>query len=269
MMHVSIQFACYMTLPVFPRELAGIVAEYIPGCQFLDWIAPHVSEYTDFSGPAWFGLTCNSNAINILCANMHMFAFTNLSDNANACELLMERPLQVDWFYASQFPGAATWLAEHREFIVWEGLVENPSEIARDLLIERGIDLADWGGLCANPADWAMDIVLKHPDKFNYWGLSKNTNPRAIAVLEKNLDQVFYANANSNPAAFDLIMDRKIEEQFDDLMANPAAIDYIRDHISEDNYTSYNLWSNPAIFQPVLLSGLVELLSGQSVSMAA
>jgi hypothetical protein len=262
-----------MRLPVFPMPLAEIIAGYVPAYEFLDWVALHVVAGSD-DNPMWTGLAGNPNAIDILLGNMHMFGFSELSDNPNACELLMERPMQVDWFYASQHPGMTEWLNEHREYICWEGLAENPSEIARDLLIERGLDIVDWAGLCANPASWAVDIVLANPNRFSYWGISKNTNPRVIAVLKKNLEKSLMHYVYANPAAIHLINDLQSEqhtgkEYFTNLMSNPAAIDYIRAHILDSDFEDYTLWSNPAILRPVMLVGLVELLSGSTVYVSA
>lgn len=141
-----------------------------------------------------------------------------------------------DWEMVSTNPSAISLLRAHptkldRVYLMW-----NP--MAKPLIDELKIPI-DYVALANNPAEWAVDLLLRPgviASLDSKYGLSGNVNPRIVAHLLSHPELIEYEALSTNPTAID------------HLRANP------------DKVTA-SIYANPAIFEPTILAGLIELLT--------
>lgn len=84
--------------------------------------------------------------------------------------------------------------------------------------------------LCKNPADWALDMIEADPDMIDMDALSYNPNPRAIALLEANFNEINWENLSVNRGAIHILSKNldKISSHHLQQNSSPQAIDLIR-----------------------------------------
>jgi hypothetical protein len=108
----------------------------------------------------------------------------------------------------------------------------------RDWIPENKLSIT----LCRNPR--AIDLLKKNPDKI-YWGYLSG-NPAAIDLLLANPDKIDWELLSGNPAAIDLLRANPNKIDWELLSGNPAAIDLLR---ANPNKISWDMLSaNPSIF---------------------
>jgi ribosomal protein L24E len=105
---------------MFPKDIAGIIAEYAAEYELLDWI--------DQKKLIWHYLSHNPSAIDLLRANPDKIEWRQLSYNPNAIELLRENPDKIEWRQLSYNPSAIGLLRENPDKIDW---IRLPTYIGR------------------------------------------------------------------------------------------------------------------------------------------
>jgi hypothetical protein len=89
-----------------------------------------------------------------------------------------------------------------------------------------------------------LDIIKNSPAEINWRGLSRNSNPDAIKILEKTFDKIEWEELSSNPSAVHILENNPQNIYWNELSSNPNAI-----HILENNITKIcweNLSRNPS-----------------------
>ena len=102
---------------------------------------------------AWWALSQNPNAIELLKRNIDKINWALLSKNPNqeAIKLLKANPFKIDWNGLSINPNALELLKEYPKKINWDMLSKNPNPEALELLIANR-DKIHWDFLNANPS---------------------------------------------------------------------------------------------------------------------
>jgi uncharacterized cysteine cluster protein YcgN (CxxCxxCC family) len=76
-------------------------------------------------------------------------------------------------------------------------------------------------------------IIKKFPAEINWRGLSRNTNPDAIKILEKNFDKIEWEELSSNPSAVHILENNPQNIYWNELSSNPNAIHMLENNISK------------------------------------
>lgn len=127
--------------------------------------------------------------------------------------------------------------------IAWlQELVPNPAELDEDC----------WQCLSANPA--AVALLEAHPEKIDWFQLSKNPSPFAIQQLEAHPERIDWMHLSQNPAAIHLLQQHP--DRIDNVMLlinpHPDMMPIIEQHIqnndTDEDHMRTTLFSNPAIF---------------------
>lgn len=153
------------------------------------------------------------------------FNWVVLSRNPGAVDLLEANPDNIDFVQLAMNPSprAIALLTKLRRKYNWTALSRNPYAMK---LIEANLDKVDWRTLSSNPN--AIHLIEANMDKICWRFLSANPHPRAISLLERNLEQ--------SPRGSDNQIDWKR------LSANPGAIHLLRTYPEKVKYT---VGSNP------------------------
>jgi len=127
-------------------------------------------------------------------------------------------------------------------------------------------DEINWEFLSRNKNPIAIDLLEKNQDKIDWYWLSGN--PSAIHILEKNKDKIVWEHLLTNPNAMEIIENNKEKFQWDDsltwnnLSRNPSAI-----HILEENLDKLDpIWFSMNENLNNLLIPSREVLSWQFLS---
>ena len=113
--------------------------------------------------------------------------YNTLSLNPRATRLLEKNQDKINWSILSSNPEAIHILEDNLGKIDWRELSSNPAAIR---LLEKNQDKIVWYRLSANPA--AVDLLEKNQDKIVWRELTKNTNPDAFNLFEKNYFKLMY-----------------------------------------------------------------------------
>ncbi len=81
----------------------------------------------------------------------------------------------------------------------------------------------DWSWLSLNPK--AIDLLQQNIDKIDWYNFSRN--PNAIPFLEKNIDKINWNGLSSNPEAISLLLKNKDLINWRELCSNTNGIDII------------------------------------------
>ena len=157
---------------------------------------PHYKKYIDYSG-----LSANSSneAIKLLNKNPDEIDFGMLSGNTNPKALkLLEKKLEKD-----------------PDEIDWVKLAGNTAPEAMNILkinLDKlklyGSDGSDWEvipALSSNSSDEAIDLLkelLKKGMNIDWTALSGNANLKALELLKKNQEKIYWENFSENPSIF-------------------------------------------------------------------
>ena len=109
----------------------------------------------------------------------------------------------------------------------WKEISRNPSAI---FLLEDNPDKISWRRLSENPN--AIHLLNANPDKIDWYKLGNNTHPKAIEMLDKNIDkkEICWHYISLNPSA--VVLFEKYKHKLIDFNVarnhNPKAIDFLK-----------------------------------------
>ena len=141
---------------------------------------------------------------------------------------------------------------DNDEVLIWNQLSKNPSSTAvelirRDMEGKYAFSQLRWHCDCED-ADDEIGCIC---EGFDCWSaLCTNTNPDAIALLEKNLDRLqenCLEKLSSNPAAISILekkLDFMDEWCWGEMSSNPAAVHILQENLDKVDW--YILSGNPA-----------------------
>lgn len=129
-------------------------------------------------------------------------------------------PEKIDWWYVklnkTNNPMLATLLdmdmqvkRTQKKTYQWTFLSQNPAAAS---YLTTHLHELDWDAFCENPAELALEILESFPERIRYSSLCRNENPRAFALLRKNLSFLdykdwMYLSINPSTAALDLLQE--------------------------------------------------------------
>ena len=135
----------------------------------------------------------------------------------------------------------------------YELMSANPSNVAVDYMIEHHADKICWHEWSRNSNPRAVAFLRKNLTKINYSYLSGNTSNEAMRILEVNPALIDFdeLSMNSNPRAFKLLLEHADQINYNNLAANknPKAVAYLFTHAPKEYPYGINyrlLSSNPA-----------------------
>jgi len=197
----------------------------------------------------WSSLCLNSNysAIDLLERNFDKIYWEKLCFNRcpRAINLLRKNLDKVVWYCLcnNDAPEAIALIRENIDKIDCLNISNNKSPLVAKILEEHPefFERLNYPALYSNNADWALDLLEKYLEEEvffdKYWEyLSKNTSPRAIAILEKNFDKIHWLQLSANKCdkALDLLEKNKDKIDWNMLMrynTNHRAIKLIEENI--------------------------------------
>jgi hypothetical protein len=95
-------------------------------------------------------------------------------------------------------------------------------------------DDLDWKGLSMNTSPGAIQLLEKNPDKIEWSGLCWNTSPDVIHLLEKNINHIskYWNILSKNPSATSILEKYPEKIQWNTFSSNPSlyARDMLRKH---------------------------------------
>jgi len=128
--------------------------------------------------------------------------------------------------------------------INWSGLALNYNQDNYNILLKY-YDKINWCSISENP--YAIDLIENNTNKnYDYWFyLSRNTNPKAIQILNKNIENINWVNLSKNPCpeAMNILYKNQDKIVWKHLSANPNAIKLLENNIHKIDW--YHLSSNP------------------------
>lgn len=157
----------------------------------------------------WESLLVNPNAIDLIVSlrnNSDRRIDKNIiSSNPNAMDLFNKHGINIrwNWHRLSSNPGAIELLQEK--------LNANPDD--KDI---------DWSELSKNPN--AIELLRQYEHKINFNSLSGNSNPGAIELLRKHIDnpRIDWEKISLNPNAIELLRENPTKIVWYALSANPS-----------------------------------------------
>jgi hypothetical protein len=178
----------------------------------------------------------------------------HLSKNPNAIDLLRKYPKIIDWEGISYNPNAIELLKEKidKEYKMSENEFEKLDDFEK----------INWNFLSANPN--AIEILKANPEEIDWGELSENTNPEAIKLLRKKIDEENYLRElnleafknlddndkinwkwlSSNPSAIELLKANLEKIAWDWLSMNPSAIELLKANLEKIDWNFLSLNPN-------------------------
>jgi len=157
------------------------------------------------------------------------------------------------WCDLSRNSNAVHLLEKYPRYIDWRSILKNPKAVH---LIEQNLDKIDeddWPLLSGNPGAVHIFENPEYLDKIDDWSyLSQNPEPKAIQILEKNLDKVVWESFSKNPSAISILLQiLKEEKEVKKKRENNESVnkqDYkYYDYFDKIDFSRLSL--NPAIFE--------------------
>jgi hypothetical protein len=148
-----------------------------------------------------------------------------LNVNPNAIPILKKYPEKINYKVFSTNPNAMELLElfeekakQNPEELNWYVLSKNPNAI---LLLQQYPEKIDWCGLSLNTHPIAIEMLEKNPEKINWKYLSLNVC--AIHLLEKNPEKIHWENLslNLNPNAMSILKQYPEKVNWNMLGKNP------------------------------------------------
>jgi hypothetical protein len=156
----------------------------------------------------WNVLSQNPNAVDFLSLPenkgyiFYHYLSCNKSSNPKLIELLKEyieenpRSMIINWRELSKNPDAIEILissinydnVDWESLIEWKSLSSNPSPKAIEFLL-KNINKIKWFEFSRNPCNDAITFLKENPNRIDWDGLSGNTNPAAIPLIEKRIEE--------------------------------------------------------------------------------
>ena len=200
----------------------------------------------------WKYISSNINAIPIIEKNMNKVNFDYLSANINAVHLFDKYILELNLYNLASNPNPnvipilekhLTHLLQIRHFkqnkykiwdadLVWTRISQNPNAMP---IIEKNIDNINWRALMRNTNKKAIELLQKNLDKIQFYGSSELCkNPSAISIIEQIIEQrldrltdVDWMILSSNPEAIPILEKNLDKVRWFSVCRNPNAIPLI------------------------------------------
>ncbi len=181
---------------------------------------------------------------------MKIHLLSNISKNPNAINIL-EKGILLDWRFISENPNAIHLIEQNFDKICWDYLSFNPNALH---LLESNLDKIYWYGLAKNTNIKAIKLLEDNIDKFinieSAWR-ALSSNPNAIHILEKHYDKIhwYYFAQNTNIKAIKLLEDN-INKFINDkivwkaLSLNPNAIYILEKNLNKVDWICLSQNSN-------------------------
>ena len=140
--------------------------------------------------------------------NNFELAWTSLSKNQHALDLLELNPDKIEWLIFLTQPSSdkLVKIIENNLNRIDENAIYMLSRRNDTMhILENNPHLIDWILLSSN--QYAIDILEKNIDKICWHSFSCNPHPRAIELLEKNIDNIIWSNIfeNENEKIIELV----------------------------------------------------------------
>lgn len=202
----------------------------------------------------WFGLCANPSPDTMPLIEQNLDKLDKecwrlLSKHPHAVFLLESHLENINWIEIAMNPAAISLIKQNLEKIHWDILCQNPNAVD---LIEENLDKIQPSGymnLCKNTNSRAMHLLEQHIDVLNAspknkygWSLLSE-NPAAIPLLEKHLDKIDWMSLSSNPAAIQLLKKYLDKVEWVTLSGNPAAVSLLECHL--DKVCDETFFKNP------------------------
>lgn len=197
----------------------------------------------------WYCL-CNNDApeaIMLIKENIDKIDCLNISNNKSQliAKILEEHPEFLERLnYPALHSNNADWALDLLEKYLekdnphkyWEYLSKNNSPRAVAIL-EKNFDKIHWLQLSANNCNKALDLLEKNKDKIDWRTLMRyNTNPRAIKLIEENIDlRIDWNELSCNPSALHLFekKENKNKLNYHSLSDNPVIFELNKKYLKE------------------------------------
>jgi hypothetical protein len=139
-----------------------------------------------------FVLNSSEWAVDMIERNLDSIPWVNnkmLSSNYSPriIDILRRNPHMIDWYYLSQNPFAAPLLLENLDKINWEALSSNEGDDCLKILEEYPSNI-DWRILSENPSPRAIKILENNLDKIEWFYLWYNVG--AVHIIEQNIHKL-------------------------------------------------------------------------------
>ena len=114
---------------------------------------------------------------------------------------------------------------------------------------QEWLKVINWTGLSRNSHPSAIEILEKYPNEINWTVFSGNHNTRAIEILSENVDKIDWTvfSGNSNPSALEILSQNV--EQIDWTVfsgnSNPRALEMLAQNVSKIDWRRLSLNPNP------------------------
>lgn len=199
----------------------------------------------------WEFLSQNPNAIDMIRDNIDKVETTHLcwNEHPDAIRMVEDRIEDACWDALSCNSSATYVLEQHLDKIKLFWLCHNNHPNAVRLFnayVSKHecfdtINQTMWHTICANPT--MISIVNEHlqPDSANINWFRLSTNPRAILILEQNLDKVDWEGLSKNPNAIHILQQHvnKVNWKALSTNPNPDAMHILQQH--SDKIRQYEL----------------------------
>ena len=181
---------------------------------------------------SWHTLSCNPKAIDFLEQNIDKIDWSGLSSNPNAIHLLQREPDKIDWMRLSYNENGMDLMQKYYDTV-------DTKVLSREVGFER------WQYLSRNENPSAIRVLERNQDLIS-WGLL-SLNAAAVHLLEKNVAKLDWSMVSQNPNAINL------------LEANHDKIDW---YMLSSNTSAFNLFeSNKDKLNWHILSGNINAIS--------
>ena len=172
--------------------------------------------------------------------------WASLSSNPNAIELLKNNPTKIVWWKLSSNPNAIELLHENQTRINWQYLSRNPNAIE---LLKANSKNIDWKNLSENTNPEAIELLRKNLENINinwYW-ISANPNAEAIELLRENPEKIDWSGLSTNPSdeAIKLLKEIPNKIYWPMLSKNPNAIELLKENKTKIDWEYLSANPNP------------------------
>lgn len=217
-------------------------------------------------------LSKNSDAMHILIKDPYLIDWAMLSTNpsSKALEIIEENIINDNNTYSGstrkKLPVQCNRIySDYPSF--WRLLTTNTNPKAIEIIekyyyklypleFDAEEDIDFWSDLCKNPN--ATHLLEKHPYYINWKTILENPNPKAVEIIEKNLDKIYEDDWNilsGNPAAVHIFekpehLNKLFDWSYLCKNPNPKAIDIIVNNWDKIDWFAFS--QNPSAIHIIL-----------------
>jgi hypothetical protein len=164
----------------------------------------------------------------------YKYPMMSQSENPAILAFIEKHPEEINWTYLSknECEDAIRILEKNQDKIDWLYLSENSFAIE---ILKKNMDKIVWKSFCKNSNPKAIEMIeqmlIEEPSKISFKSLSEN--PNAIHIISQHLDKIWKCKLSENPNAMNILMQHPELINFNLLMSNPSAIPYIETRMTE------------------------------------